>query len=164
MTPLRIESADAMIALGARLAKLLPERCVVYVEGALGAGKTTLVRGVLRGLDYTGRVPSPSFSLVEPYDLNGRSVVHVDLYRLTEPVELEYLGLADLLGPRTVLLVEWPERGAGRLPKADLHVSIVQVGAHAGADAGSLAGEARDVVLEPETPAGQAVASALSRC
>jgi len=170
VTPLRIDTADDMTALGGRLAKLFPERCVVYVEGSLGAGKTTLVRGVLRGLNYRGRVPSPSFSLVEPYELggepgrklpqeqeaegfNGRNLVHVDLYRLGEAGELEFLGLEDLLGPRTLLMVEWPERGGERLPAADLHIRITPV------EPG--AGDARDVVLEPETPVGQALASAM---
>lgn len=134
-----------MDALGARLAAACPGACVIHVQGPLGAGKTTLVRGFLRGLGHTGRVPSPSFSLVEPYRVDGRDVIHADLYRLADPRELEFLGLEDLLSESAVLLVEWPERGGERLPAPDLTLHL------------SHAGGARDVGFQPATEAGRAL-------
>lgn len=120
-------------ALGRRLAPLLAEACrqapvVVHLEGPLGAGKTTLVRGLLRGLGHEGRVRSPTFTLLEPYDLPGCEVIHLDLYRLADPAELDYLGVEDLLRPGGLVLVEWAERGGGRLPPADLHLSLAYAG------------------------------------
>lgn len=110
--------------IGASLSDAVTGECVIYLQGDLGAGKTTLVRGFLRGLGYRGAVKSPTYTLMEPYSSGGRQVYHLDLYRLSHPEELEYLGIRDLLGQAAVLLVEWPERGAGALPPADLVVNI----------------------------------------
>jgi tRNA threonylcarbamoyladenosine biosynthesis protein TsaE len=93
---------------------------IVYLEGDLGTGKTTLVRGFLRQLGYHGRVKSPTYTLLEPYDLSGQYYYHLDLYRLSDPRELDYLGIEDLLNSDALLLIEWPERGAGVLPQADM--------------------------------------------
>ncbi|MET0065133.1 MAG: tRNA (adenosine(37)-N6)-threonylcarbamoyltransferase complex ATPase subunit type 1 TsaE [Candidatus Thiodiazotropha sp.] len=110
--------------LGRLLAKHSLPPCIIYLAGDLGAGKTTLVRGFLRGLGYTGRVKSPTYTLMEPYELKDCACYHFDLYRLADPEELEYLGLQDMLSPQAYWLVEWPERGRGGLPAADLLVNI----------------------------------------
>lgn len=129
MTPtLHLADEAQTLALGAGLAAALaavPDRfCVIWLRGDLGAGKTTLVRGLLRGLGHEGRVQSPTYTLVEPYRAGGRPVLHCDLYRLADPGELDYLGLTDLLDDTAVLLVEWPERGGGALPRPDLELHL----------------------------------------
>ncbi len=114
----------AMLALGAELARDLRGGQLVTLSGDLGAGKTTLVRGMLRGLGFEGRVKSPSYGLVETYELDGLTVHHLDLYRLGDPGELDFLGLEDLLADDSVLLVEWPERAGGRLPASTRRIDI----------------------------------------
>ena len=113
---------------GARLARVVPRHLtsalIVHLTGDLGAGKTTLARGFLKQLGHEGTVKSPTYTLFETYELRDLSVVHLDLYRLQEPSELDALGLRDMDRPRTVWLVEWPDRGAGRLPAADLSVAL----------------------------------------
>lgn len=118
-----------MLALGARLADRLRGGDVITLSGPLGAGKTTLVRGMLRGLGFGGRVKSPSYGLVESYDIAGLDVHHLDLYRLGDPGELDFIGIEDLLGAESVLLVEWPERAGGRLPAATRVISLQMDGA-----------------------------------
>ena len=105
---------------------------MLHLEGALGAGKTTLARGFLQALGVAGPVRSPTYTLVEVYALAGVTAVHADLYRLRDPQELENLGLRDWAQPRHLWLIEWPERGAGYLPEPDLQVSLaVAAAAHA---------------------------------
>jgi tRNA threonylcarbamoyladenosine biosynthesis protein TsaE len=137
---------------GAALARSLPgghgAPLILYFEGELGAGKTSLIRGLLAGLGHAGRVPSPTYTLVEPYLLDRHRVLHVDLYRLRDPAELDDLGLADELaaaddrGRGSLLLAEWPSRGADRLPEPDLVVQL------------AIDGERRTVSLSPRTEAG----------
>jgi len=110
--------------LGARLAMSGADDMVIFLQGDLGAGKTTLVRGFLRGLGYRGLVKSPTYTLLEPYQIDDRRCYHCDLYRLSDPEELDYLGIRDLLGGGATLLVEWPERGEGGLPPPDLIIRI----------------------------------------
>lgn len=123
---LQIEAPDedAQVALGRRIAEACDAEAVLYLRGELGAGKTTLTRGLMRGFGYDGPVKSPTYTLIEPYELPGRRVSHLDLYRVGDPGELEYLGLRELIAQPGVILVEWPERGDGWLPRADLEISI----------------------------------------
>ncbi len=124
MIELDLHDPEAQIAFGARLAACLPAPCVIYLEGDLGTGKTTLTRGILSGLGHPGAVRSPTYTLIEPYQIGDRAVYHLDLYRLTDREELEYLGLFDLLGEESRWIIEWPDRGAGLLPPPDLRVQI----------------------------------------
>jgi tRNA threonylcarbamoyladenosine biosynthesis protein TsaE len=121
-------SAEQTEDLGAALAAALPPPAngpaVIYLGGELGAGKTTLARGFLRRRGVTDPVRSPTYTLVEPYELTDLVVVHMDLYRLREPSELEGLGVRDLALPGHVWLIEWPERGAGFLPPPDLRIDL----------------------------------------
>jgi tRNA threonylcarbamoyladenosine biosynthesis protein TsaE len=107
-------------AVGGALAMNCSPPFIVYLEGDLGTGKTTLVRGFMRQLGYQGRVKSPTYTLLEPYEFEGQFYYHFDLYRLSDPRELDYLGVEDLLNKDALLLIEWPNKGEGVLPQADL--------------------------------------------
>lgn len=124
-TVVHLPRMEATEAAGAALASVAGPR-IVYLEGDLGAGKTTLVRGLLRALGHQGNVRSPTYTLVEPYELGGRQVLHFDLYRLGDPEELEYLGVREAFGATALWLVEWPERGHGWLPNPDLRLRLAQ--------------------------------------
>lgn len=119
-----VETEDRQLALGAALARACMEPCVIYLQGDLGTGKTTLTRGFLRGLGYEGRVKSPTYTIMEPYRLEYWNCYHFDLYRLADPGELEFLGIRDLGDDRSILLIEWPEIGAGELPAPDVLIQL----------------------------------------
>ena len=110
----------ATLAIAAAMGPCLPPRLVLFLEGQLGAGKTTLVRGLIQSLGYPGKVKSPTYGLVERYQLPGILIHHLDLYRLGHPEELEFLGIRDIIEEPGVIAIEWPERGRGMLPRADV--------------------------------------------
>ncbi len=126
MTTLRIRVRDAaaMESLGEQAAAGVRAGQLVFLRGELGAGKTTFIRGVLRGLGHRGAVTSPTYTLVEPYQVGGLSVYHFDLYRIVDAEELENLAVRDYLDGEGVCLVEWPERGQGVLPAPDCEIVI----------------------------------------
>ena len=132
----------ATATLGERLAPVVTPG-IIYLQGELGTGKTTLARGLLRGLGYTGKVRSPTYTLVEPYAMESCRVYHLDLYRLADAEELEWLGLRDMLADAALLLVEWPERGSGYLPAADLTIEL------------GFSGDGRAASLEATTATGR---------
>jgi len=119
-----LADTEATIAFGKQLADCFKQGCVVYLHGELGAGKTTLVRGVLQALGYDERVKSPTYTLVERYDIKHHIVFHFDLYRLADPEELEFLGIRDYLDEKAMVFVEWPERGSGFLAPADIDINL----------------------------------------
>jgi tRNA threonylcarbamoyladenosine biosynthesis protein TsaE len=144
--------ADAMRAVGARLARALmsaprDDSLLLTLSGDLGAGKTTLVGGLLAAMGHAGPVRSPTYTLIEPYRLQQRDVLHCDLYRLRHAAELDDLGLRDLRTPGSLLLVEWPEKADGRLGPADLELTL----AYATPDARTLR------ITTPRTAVGQAL-------
>ena len=145
---LALADAAATEKLGARLADSITP-AIVYLRGDLGAGKTTLARGFIHALGYAGKVRSPTYTLVEPYPCERCPVFHMDLYRLADAEELEWLGLRDMLAEPTLLLIEWPERGSGILPPADLTIDI------------EYSGSARVAHLVGETGAGKQLLSGL---
>lgn len=114
-------------AMGKQLAEVCPIPGIIFLQGQLGAGKTTLSRGFLHGLGVTGAIKSPTFTLVEPYSLTDRHVFHFDLYRIADSEELTYIGLRDYFTDNSICLIEWPERGQGHLPQPDL---ICQLSLH----------------------------------
>ena len=135
---------EATAALGEALAATQPARAVVFLEGELGAGKSTLARAWLRALGVTGAIKSPTYALVERYPIPGGEAAHLDLYRLAAAAELDFLGLDELAAEATLWLVEWPERGAGSLPPPDLRLALAAEGA------------GRRAVLEAASPTGEA--------
>lgn len=142
---MQITLADARTteSLGGALAGALPRPALVFLQGELGAGKTTVVRGLLRALGHPGTVKSPTYTLVEPYSLASGPVYHFDLYRLAEADELAELGIRDYFDDAAICLVEWPERGEAALPTADLHLLL------------TVAGTARLAQVTANTPEGE---------
>ena len=140
----------AMVALGTRIAQVTQGHGIVFLDGDLGAGKTTLSRGIIRGLGHVGSVKSPTFTLVEPYEIGEIRAFHFDLYRLVDPEELEYLGIRDYLEDDALCLIEWPDKGAGFLPKPDLTITI------------SPHDSGRSLSLLPQGPRGETWCAALA--
>lgn len=149
---LALADEAATLSLGGRLAAGLEPGLKVWLRGDLGAGKTTLVRGLLRRMGYVGKVKSPTYTLVEPYTVAGLHLHHFDLYRLVDPEEWNAAGFRDHFNAQSVCLVEWPERAEELLPMADLEISL------------TLDGAGRKAVLLAWTEAGKRCLERLSRC
>jgi tRNA threonylcarbamoyladenosine biosynthesis protein TsaE len=124
---IKIKTAAAMQLFGGKIARGCEVGTIIYLTGQLGVGKTTLVRGFLRELGYQGRVRSPTFTLVEPYQINAQVIYHFDLYRLTLGQELVDLGIRDYFTEQSIGLIEWPEHGKGFLPPADLLIIFSEI-------------------------------------
>jgi tRNA threonylcarbamoyladenosine biosynthesis protein TsaE len=145
---------SATIAMGKKLAdivqKQLKQGIVVYLYGDLGAGKTTLTRGFVQGMGHVGHVKSPTYTLVEPYELNNWLVYHFDLYRLSDPEELEYMGIRDYFAHNCCCFIEWPEKGQGMIKAPDLRIDL------------AYSDEQRTINFQAETTLGQLVLSSLA--
>jgi tRNA threonylcarbamoyladenosine biosynthesis protein TsaE len=123
-----IENEKAMMELGGKIADQFSKGGIILLNGDLSAGKTTLVRGLLRHLGFQGIVKSPTYTLVEPYQFEQRMIYHFDLYRLGDPEELEYIGGRDYWQGDNLCLLEWPEKAQGYLPIEDLNLNILHQG------------------------------------
>jgi len=139
-------------AIGACLATRRPQSAIVYLEGDLGAGKTTLVRGFVHASGHRGVVKSPTYTLVEPYEVASGTIYHFDLYRLNDPQELDDIGARDLFGAPAVCLIEWPSRGGDELPAADL---ILRLQIH---------GDGRRIELQACSPVGENWLTRVTAC
>lgn len=148
---LSLQDEEAMERFGQRLAQLTQGLGILFLEGDLGAGKTTLSRGIIRGLGHVGPVKSPTFTLVEPYEIGTVRAFHFDLYRLVDPEELEYMGIRDYFDGDALCLIEWPRKGAGFLPKPDLTITI------------SAAVVGRSLQILPQTERGEAWCAVLAQ-
>ena len=139
-----VPSEEQMEQFGGCLSPLLGRHMLLTIAGELGAGKTTLVRGLLRSAGFAGPVKSPTFSLVEPYEFDSVNLYHFDLYRLKDPEELEYIGMRDYLSAPALCIVEWPEKAGDFLPVSDIHIMIKHTG------------KGREVIIRAHTERGQA--------
>ncbi len=134
--PFTIELDDeaATLACAAALARVLVPGLLITLQGQLGAGKTTFVRGVLHALGHKGAVKSPTYTIVEPYTIAGKEINHFDLYRLGDVEELELLGFRDYVNQDTICFLEWPQRAQGYLPPCDLEIDLcLKSGSNSGA-------------------------------
>jgi tRNA threonylcarbamoyladenosine biosynthesis protein TsaE len=140
---LQLADENATLACARRLAAALQPGMVIYLYGDLGAGKTTLVRGILNALGYTGRVKSPTYTLLESYTIKNLELRHFDLYRMNSPEEWEGAGFDDEVNGENILLIEWPEQALGFVPDADIEVrlDILAEGREVKIDANSLLGK-----------------------
>jgi tRNA threonylcarbamoyladenosine biosynthesis protein TsaE len=133
----------AMMSLAERLAKACEKGVIIFLYGPLGAGKTTFSRGFLRGLGYAGKVKSPTYTLVEPYETKKGSLFHFDFYRIREPQELEFMGIQDYFFSQAMCLIEWPEMAKSLLPQADIscYIAMHEEGREIKLEAGSVHGQ-----------------------
>ncbi|TLX48915.1 tRNA (adenosine(37)-N6)-threonylcarbamoyltransferase complex ATPase subunit type 1 TsaE [Pseudoalteromonas phenolica] len=146
---LLLEDETATVNMGGRLAQVVQQGAVIFLHGDLGAGKTTLTRGIVQGLGHTGKVKSPTYTLVEPYEFANCSVYHFDLYRLGDPEELEYMGIRDYFAPTAICVIEWPEKGHGFIPTPDLNITM------------QYQREQRQISIEAESERGIAILNTL---
>jgi len=123
-----LASEEETLALAKKFSQVLQAPLVVYLQGELGAGKTAFCRGVIQALGHSGAVKSPTYTLVEPYQLQGWRIHHFDLYRLADPEELEFMGIRDYFSEDTLNFIEWPDKGYGWLPSADIEIRIEYAG------------------------------------
>lgn len=138
-----LDDEGATLALGAKLAGLLQPGMYIALRGELGSGKTTLARGMLRALGYDGRVKSPTYTLVEAYEVSGLNFYHFDFYRFADPHELIDAGLREAFNGNAVCVVEWPERAEGFLPRPDLSVTLC------------VSGQGREALIEAQSEIGR---------
>ena len=138
---LQLDTVEDTARLGARLASTRPPLAAVHLHGDLGAGKSTLARALLRGLGVTGSVRSPTYTLIERYAIDGGEAWHLDLYRLGDAGELDFLGLDEAVA--TLWLIEWPEKGRGGLPAPDLEIHL------------AISGQGREAHLRARSETGQ---------
>ena len=150
MIKFELTSEKEMLGLGVMLARFLLGEGVIHLSGGLGAGKTTLCRGILRAMGHSGAVKSPTFTLVEPYQISGSEVYHFDLYRLADPGELEYVGIDEYFGKNKLCLIEWPEKAIGHLPRHDLEITI------------DVLGEKRIIVVRSNSQSGEKICTQLN--
>jgi len=134
---------ERLAELARAIAAYLKPPLVIFLRGDLGAGKTSFARALIHALGYPGRVKSPTYGLLESYRAASCNILHLDLYRLEDPGELDYLGLRDLFDHSSILLIEWPEKGRGYLPAPDLELHFQE------------AGDLRFVELIPHSGAGR---------
>jgi tRNA threonylcarbamoyladenosine biosynthesis protein TsaE len=123
-----LEDTEKTESFGASLYHSLPQAGLIFLQGDLGVGKTTLVRGYLRAAGFLGTVKSPTYNLVEEYRIADTIIYHFDLYRLNDPEELEWIGINDYLEQEATCFIEWPDKGKGVLPQADWVISLMPVG------------------------------------
>ncbi|MGH1538030.1 MAG: tRNA (adenosine(37)-N6)-threonylcarbamoyltransferase complex ATPase subunit type 1 TsaE [Gammaproteobacteria bacterium] len=143
---IKLIGEDATLEFAAKLASVCQPSLIIHLQGDLGSGKTTFARGFIKRLGHSGNVKSPTFTLVEPYELERMHLYHFDLYRLNDPQELEYLGIRDLFGEQGVIcLIEWPERGGDELPSPDIEIQF------------QYQDDARGVDLQAKSTKGQSI-------
>ncbi len=139
---------DNLTDFAAKLAQAIKashDGAIIFLNGPLGVGKTTFTRGFLRGLGYSDKVKSPTYTLVEPYEIGELSVFHFDLYRLNDASELEHIGIHEYFTPTSICLVEWPEKGSPLLPNPDLICHL------------SFQGDEREITIEAPSERGEKI-------
>lgn len=150
----------ATVAFGTALSKSLTPGNIIFLEGDLGAGKTTSVRGILRGFGFSGAVKSPTYTLVEEYEFPWGMVYHFDLYRIKDPGELEFIGFREYVNEQAIILVEWAERGIGALPKPDVELLF----SFANNQQNSIGQAQRVVMMKANNEKGEAIITDVLRC